>query len=98
MHFPDTRSSVSLHVHKNMHSYRNAHTHTHLHTLSLACCASRYTDNEGVLMFLAKLMISVSRGTPSVTFLADTPAKWKVFSVICEGGHPHNENHQVSGA
>jgi hypothetical protein len=43
-------------------------------------------------------MISVSRGTPSVTFLADTPAKWKVFSVICEGGHPHNENHQVSGA
>lgn len=31
-------------------------------------------------------MISpVSRGTPSVTFLADTPAKWKVFRVICAG-------------
>lgn len=34
-------------------------------------------------MFLAMLMISVRRGTPSVTFLADTPAKWKVFRVIC---------------
>ena len=43
---------------------------------------------EGVLMFLAMLMISVSRGTPSVTFLADTPAKWKVLSVICVVGSP----------
>ncbi len=39
-------------------------------------------------MFLAMLMISVRRGTPSVTFLADTPAKWKVFSVICVVGSP----------
>jgi hypothetical protein len=29
------------------------------------------------------LMISVRRGTPRVTFLADTPAKWNVFRVIC---------------
>ena len=43
---------------------------------------------EGVLMFLAMLMISVSRGTPSVTFLADTPAKWKVLRVICVVGSP----------
>ena len=43
---------------------------------------------EGVLMFFAMLMISVSRGTPSVTFFADTPAKWKVFSVICVVGSP----------
>jgi hypothetical protein len=28
------------------------------------------------------LMISVRRGTPSVTFFADTPAKWNVLSVI----------------
>lgn len=33
-------------------------------------------------MFLAMLMISVRRGTPRVTFLALTPAKWKVLSVI----------------
>ena len=39
-------------------------------------------------MFLAILMISVSRGTPSVTFLADTPAKWNVLSVICVVGSP----------
>ncbi len=36
-------------------------------------------------MFLAMLMISVRRGTPSVTFLALTPAKWKVLRVICAG-------------
>jgi hypothetical protein len=39
-------------------------------------------------MFFAMLMISVSRGTPSVTFLADTPAKWNVLSVICVVGSP----------
>lgn len=43
-------------------------------SLSVACASSRYTDREGVLMFLARLMISVRRGTPRVTFLADTPA------------------------
>eukprot|EP00955_Chlamydomonas_euryale_P014314 154156-Chlamydomonas_euryale.AAC.1 len=39
-----------------------------------AVCAGR------TLMFFARLMISVRRGTPSVTFLADTPAKWNVLS------------------
>mmetsp|Transcript_35160 Transcript_35160/g.76854 ORF Transcript_35160/g.76854 Transcript_35160/m.76854 type:complete len:204 (+) Transcript_35160:1351-1962(+) len=39
-------------------------------------------------MRLAMLMISFKRGTPSVTFFADTPAKWKVFSVICVAGSP----------
>jgi hypothetical protein len=33
-------------------------------------------------------MSSLSRGTPRVTFLADTPAKWKVLSVICVAGWP----------
>mmetsp|Transcript_13843 Transcript_13843/g.48238 ORF Transcript_13843/g.48238 Transcript_13843/m.48238 type:complete len:213 (-) Transcript_13843:3324-3962(-) len=33
-------------------------------------------------------MISLSRGTPSVTFLADTPAKWNVLSVICVSCSP----------
>jgi hypothetical protein len=42
----------------------------------------------GVLIFLATLMISLSLGTPSVTFLADTPAKWKVFRVIYVAGSP----------
>ena len=28
------------------------------------------------------------RGTPLVPFLADTPAKWKVLSVICVTGSP----------
>lgn len=36
----------------------------------------------GVEMFLAALMISLMRGTPSVTFMDATPAKWNVFSVI----------------
>ena len=39
-------------------------------------------------MFLATLIISVSRGTPSVTFLALTPAKWKVLRVIYVVGSP----------
>ena len=34
------------------------------------------------------LMISLRRGTPSVTFFDDTPAKWKVLSVICVAGSP----------
>ncbi len=42
----------------------------------------------GVLMFLVAFMISLMRGTPSVTFMAATPAKWKVFSVICVPGSP----------
>ena len=33
----------------------------------------------GVLMFFEALMISVMRGTPNVTFIEATPAKWKVF-------------------
>lgn len=31
-----------------------------------------------------------SRGTPRVTFLLDTPAKWNVFSVICVAGSPQD--------
>lgn len=31
-------------------------------------------------------MISFKRGTPSVTFMLATPAKWKVLSVICVPG------------
>ncbi len=42
----------------------------------------------GVLIFLAALMISLIRGTPRVTFIEATPAKWKVFSVICVPGSP----------
>src|ERR1700742_53507 len=43
----------------------------------------------GVIMFeLAVMMISRKRGIPSVTFLAEWPAKWKVFSVICVEGSP----------
>lgn len=37
----------------------------------------------GVETVLAALMISLMRGTPSVTFIEATPAKWKVLSVIC---------------
>ena len=36
----------------------------------------------GVEMSLLALMISFNRGTPSVTFIDATPAKWKVFRVI----------------
>ena len=39
-------------------------------------------------MLFAMLMISFKRGTPRVTFLADTPAKWNVFNVICVAGSP----------
>ena len=42
----------------------------------------------GVLMTLAALIISLIRGTPSVTFMDATPAKWKVLSVICVPGSP----------
>jgi DUF1009 family protein len=43
----------------------------------------------GVEMSLAALMISLMRGTPSVTFMEATPAKWKVLSVICVAGSPN---------
>lgn len=42
----------------------------------------------GVLMTLAALMISFIRGTPRVTFMEATPAKWKVLSVIWVPGSP----------
>mmetsp|Transcript_16189 Transcript_16189/g.44552 ORF Transcript_16189/g.44552 Transcript_16189/m.44552 type:complete len:243 (-) Transcript_16189:1485-2213(-) len=48
----------------------------------------RKTASEGVFTTLATLMSSFSLGTPSVTFLAPTPAKWKVFRVICVAGSP----------
>ena len=55
---------------------------------SRAASPARYTDRDGVLMDLDTLMISVRRGTPRVTFLADTPAKWNVLSVIWVVGSP----------
>lgn len=42
----------------------------------------------GVEMVLAALIISLIRGTPRVTFMEATPAKWKVLSVICVPGSP----------
>lgn len=42
----------------------------------------------GVLIFLEELMISLIRGTPCVMLMPATPAKWKVFRVICVPGSP----------
>ena len=42
----------------------------------------------GVEMVFEALMISLMRGTPSVTFMLATPAKWNVFRVICVPGSP----------
>ena len=42
----------------------------------------------GVLIIFAALMISFMRGTPSVTFIEATPAKWNVFRVIWVPGSP----------
>ena len=43
--------------------------------LSEASSGLSATVSDGVLICLAMLMISLRRGTPSVTFFADTPAK-----------------------
>mmetsp|Transcript_10070 Transcript_10070/g.31759 ORF Transcript_10070/g.31759 Transcript_10070/m.31759 type:complete len:372 (+) Transcript_10070:1070-2185(+) len=50
---------------------------------STATSSRRCTTSDGALTVLATLMISRSRGTPRVTFLLLTPAKWNVLSVIC---------------
>ena len=42
----------------------------------------------GALIFFATLIISFILGTPSVTFFDETPAKWKVLSVIYVAGSP----------
>lgn len=42
----------------------------------------------GVLIFLEASSSYLKRGIPKVTFLSDTPAKWKVFSVIWVVGYP----------
>ena len=55
---------------------------------SPARSARSATVSDGVLICLAMLMISFRRGTPSVTFFAETPAKWNVFRVICVAGSP----------
>jgi hypothetical protein len=56
---------------------------------ALACLASSSSFElsssavmMGVEISLEPLMISLSRGTPSVTFIDATPAKWNVLSVI----------------
>ena len=41
-----------------------------------------------ILSLLVQLMSSSSLGTPRVTFILETPAKWKVFNVICVAGSP----------
>jgi len=60
----------------------NLHRTVLAFSASLAAFPVRNTVREGALGFLEMLMISFSLGTPSVTFLEDTPAKWKVFKVI----------------
>jgi len=47
-----------------------------------------YIILPGVLIFFVKFKISFNLGTPNVTFLLLTPAKWKVFRVICVAGSP----------
>jgi hypothetical protein len=42
----------------------------------------------GVLMAFAAFMISFIRGTPRVTFIDATPAKWNVLRVIWVPGSP----------
>lgn len=42
----------------------------------------------GVLIFFEASSNYCRRGTPNVTFLSATPAKWKVLSVICVVGSP----------
>ena len=51
-------------------------------------CLIFFTFMIGVLMFFAPLMISLIRGTPRVTFILATPAKWKVLRVIWVPGSP----------
>mmetsp|Transcript_38256 Transcript_38256/g.90450 ORF Transcript_38256/g.90450 Transcript_38256/m.90450 type:complete len:211 (+) Transcript_38256:668-1300(+) len=48
----------------------------------------RGTSTTGVEIILEALMISLIRGTPSVTFMDAIPAKWNVLSVICVPGSP----------
>ena len=42
--------------------------------------------NEGTLTCVVRLIISLSCGTPRVTFLLKTPAWWNVFRAICVAG------------
>ena len=42
----------------------------------------------GVLIFFVTSNNYCKRGTPSVTFLSETPARWNVFNVICVVGSP----------
>lgn len=42
----------------------------------------------GVFIYLAAFIISLILGTPNVTFMLATPAKWNVFNVIWVAGSP----------
>ena len=60
-------------------------------TILAACSFVGLTSSAvmiGVLIVFAALMISLIRGTPRVTFIEATPAKWNVFKVICVPGSP----------
>ena len=69
---PPLISTSTIAVTHPLHPPPYSSTKTHR---SRATSGSRYTDSDGVLIFFAMLIISVSLGTPSVTFFADTPAK-----------------------
>ena len=58
----------------NGHHHRHRQVQTLHFSASLAACPRRKMVRDGVLGLLETLMISLSRGTPRVTFLADTPA------------------------
>jgi hypothetical protein len=49
---------------------------------------SRQVVMMGVVISATALMTSLIRGTPMVTFIEATPAKWNVFRVICVPGSP----------
>lgn len=60
-------------------------------TIRAVTSLSRSTSMQlmiGVAIVFAALMISLIRGTPSVTFMDARPAKWKDLSVICVPGSP----------
>ena len=63
------------------------HTQTHTHPTTTT---TRYSTQQPPRHSTVRIKHTRSRGTPRVTFLLDTPAKWNVFRVICVAGSPQD--------
>mmetsp|Transcript_57863 Transcript_57863/g.162289 ORF Transcript_57863/g.162289 Transcript_57863/m.162289 type:complete len:252 (-) Transcript_57863:250-1005(-) len=86
MYTPLAGSNTSLKYKQMSPNVRRSILPLTIRALTSLCSSTSAHLMIGVEMDLEALMISLILGTPKVTFMLATPAKWNVFKVICVAG------------